>query len=115
VSCAYLKEVWLIISHKFNTKSNWSKLGLVDCVLDWFMDAYVSCFKSFPCHLVYVVWWAHNVCIFHDILIPMEVTTSLVEIFSLEHKYESKFKITRVRVMPQLKFDILWGFFDGAS
>jgi hypothetical protein len=78
------------------------------------LEKTVNQYRSFSSFLVTNLWWTHNMSIFNekDTLpeIIVGITLNQAKIF----KSEIKSKNPMVSVMPELGYEIPWGFFDGA-
>jgi hypothetical protein len=95
-------------------KSQWNRTSLEDCLKDWLADKAVKKYQGMPSFLVSSIWWDRNSSIFRDTAIPPEITADIVLRLSNEFMMDLKVKGPRLPTMPEVDFEVPWGFFDGA-
>jgi hypothetical protein len=85
-----------------------------DNLKDWLADKAIKQYKGMPSLLVNNLWWERKSSIFKDKYIFPKVFVGIVLNLSNEFMTYLKVKDPRIPSMPDLDFNIPWGFFDGA-
>jgi hypothetical protein len=113
--CVYAIQVSRIVYKYLKASSLWPKVFLEDNLKGWLVDKSIKQLDGVPSILVNSLWWAHNSSVFKDRDILPEVTVGIILNLANELLTDLKFKEPRLPSMPDLDFNIPWGFFDSAA
>ena len=81
----------------------------------WWTERSVCLYSAFSSLFSYGIWWARNIVIFNNKLIPSKVTIGLIIQWEREHKSKEKEPKIRVLVPPEINKVVPWDFFDSES
>ena len=112
--CPYAESVWKEACSELKYQGNPGNY-LEHKASTWWTDKSICQYSALPSLFCYGIWWAGNIVIFNNKLIPTEVTSTLVIQWVKEHRSQEKYKKNGIMIPLEINKSIPWAFFDGAS